>query len=267
VKHDRALEKLLEVYESHSNLRDLFPNARSKESDLIGLAETAAGLLEFAGEEHLRADPQLAALKPYLETYKRMIGFPPCPVALDMKCTLVRHQLSTAIHDHLPTLFMVTKEFHLARVLELGVEYGNSTIALLEAVAKIGGHVWSIDQNPCLEARALVRECELERYWTFIQGDDLKVPWCDPIDHLFIDTFHVAKQTFAELQRFEPLVADGGFISLHDSYSFPGVSRGVREYFSGRNDVVFYEYRNDHGFLLIRKRKNSHGFRQITSQK
>lgn len=257
LKNEKALERLLQVYHDRHDLRKLFPNAASTESDLIALVEMVAGFLEYSDKRQLRNDPQLAALKPYLETYKKLIGFPPEIAAPDMKCTLMRHQLPTAIHDHLPTLFMLTKELHLARVLELGVEFGNSTVALLEAVSKIDGHVWSIDLNPCLETKALVQECGLEKYWTFVQDNDLEISWNRPIDHLFIDTFHISKQTFAELNKFEPFVTEGGIISLHDSYSFPGVSRSVKKYFAGRDDIALYEYRNDHGLLVIRKRKSS----------
>ena len=228
----------------------------SEDGDFMALVEWVAGMLEFLGEKQLKNEPKLAALKPYLGKYKTLIGFPPEIAAPDMIYTLMRHQMPTAIHDHLPTLFMLTKELHLARVLELGVEFGNSTVALLEAVSKIDGHVWSIDLTPCLETKALVQECGLGKYWTFIQGDDLEVSWNAPIDHLFIDTLHLTKQTSAELAKFEPFVTEGGIITLHDTYSFPGVSRGVRSYFKGRDDVALYEYRNNHGFIVVRKQKS-----------
>ena len=158
-KDDLVKELLLKVYDGRRDLQNLFPDARNSESDLIGLAEVVAGFLEFGDPQ---SDPSLAVLRRHLQSFKKLIGSPPPILATEMEHTLERHQIPSAISDHLPTLFMLTKEFRLSSVLELGVEGGNSTVALLEAVAKIDGHVWSMDVNPCLEAKELIRHYGLE---------------------------------------------------------------------------------------------------------
>jgi predicted O-methyltransferase YrrM len=244
---------LLALYRKRKSLQDLYPEAAR--GDLLGLTEYVAAFLEF-GADIEKSDPELGSLKKWLGQYKEFIGVPPPVIANGMRHTIMRHELVTEIAAHLPTLFILTKELKLSRVLELGVESGNSTIALLEAASQINGHVWSIDIRACEEAGALVRRCGLESYWTFIQGNDLAVEWKEPIDHLFIDSHHIYPHTLAELNKFEPFVSPGGLISLHDSFSFPGVNRAVRKYFEGRRDITIYEYRNSHGLLLLRKTKN-----------
>ncbi len=241
---------LLELYRNRKILQDLYPEAAR--GDLLGLTEYVTGFLEFAPEIE-KNDPEMGSLKKWIGQYKEFIGAPPPAMANGMTHTLTRHEMTSDIAAHLPTLFILTKELRLDRVLELGVDIGNSTIALLEAVSQINGHLWSIDNRSCEEAGALVRKCGLDSYWTFIQGNDLAVEWKEPIDHLLIDSHHIYPQTLAELKKFEPFVSPNGLISLHDSFSFPGVNRAVRKYFEGRKDITMYEYRNSHGLLLLRK--------------
>lgn len=239
---------LLNIWNRRPIYQERYPEVA--QGNLIGLAEEVAGLLEFP----TNPDPHLSTLKLYLPYYKKLIDVGRPSMASGMTHTLAKHEIKTDISDHLPTLFIMTKELKLRRILELGVRFGNSTVALLEAALQIDGHVWSVDVAPCPQARKLVHECELDPYWTFIQGNDLDIEWAQPIDHLFIDTDHVYPQTMAELKRFEPLVSQGGLITLHDSVSFPGVARAVRDYFQGRSNISLYEYRNSYGLILIRKK-------------
>jgi cephalosporin hydroxylase len=146
---------------------------------------------------------------------------------------------------------MLTKELRLCNVLELGVEKEHSTIAFLEASSQVGGHVCSVNLDSCGQAKAPVRNAGLEAYWTFIEGDDLKIDWQRLVDHLFIDTQHIFAQAFAELTKYEPYGSPGGVISLHDSVTFPGLARAAETYFKNREAVTMYEYRNGHGLLII----------------
>ena len=52
---------------------------------------------------------------------------------------------STDIHEHLTTLYMLTVQMNLKKVLELGTYRGYSTIALLQAAKEINGRLTSID--------------------------------------------------------------------------------------------------------------------------
>jgi predicted O-methyltransferase YrrM len=59
----------------------------------------------------------------------------------------------TDIHEHLATLFMLTVEFNLKRIVELGTKEGESTVALLQAAKQINGKVVSMDIDPCIKAK------------------------------------------------------------------------------------------------------------------
>lgn len=159
----------------------------------------------------------------------------------------------TAIHEHLATLNMLTVELGLKTVVELGTEKGESTVALLTAAKRIGGRVYSIDVDPCLEARAMIKAYGLEKYWTFIQGASLKIKWDKPIDHLFVDTIHTFKQVIRELRKYEPHVRPGGIVTLHDVVTWPGVMRAANRYVRDRTDLRLYKYFNNNGLVVIFK--------------
>jgi len=157
------------------------------------------------------------------------------------------------IWEHLATLYMLTVEFDLKTVLELGTAEGESTVALLQAVHQIGGKVYSIDINPCLEAQEVIKNYGLLNRWTFIQGDDLQVKWEREIDHLFIDTSHEFQHTLKELEKYEPYVREGGVITLHDIVAFPSVMRAIDEYLKDRKYLRLYKYLHNNGLAVIFK--------------
>ncbi len=157
------------------------------------------------------------------------------------------------IYAHLPTLYRTTRDRRLGRVLELGTRTGESTVALLAAAREIGGHVTSVDLEPCPQAQARVREAGLQGYWTFLRADDLSLEWRDPIDHLFIDTSHTYEQTLRELAKYEPLVAPAGVISMHDTTSRPEVWRAIEDHFRGRRDVRVFRYYHNNGLAVIER--------------
>jgi predicted O-methyltransferase YrrM len=159
----------------------------------------------------------------------------------------------TDIHEHLMTLYFLTVEHGLKRVLELGTRDGDSTIALLHGAKAVGGHVTSVDLEESAKAREAVQRFGLAPFWTFTKSDDIALSWDDAIDHLFIDTSHAYEHTVKELKKFEPLVKAGGLISLHDSVTYPDVRKAVLEYTSGRRDLRTYEFLNNNGLLLVFK--------------
>jgi predicted O-methyltransferase YrrM len=161
---------------------------------------------------------------------------------------------NTDIHEHLVTLYMLTVEHDLKRVLELGTRDGDSTIALLHGAKSVEGHVTSVDLKDSAKARGEIRLLGLDAYWSFIKSDDLELSWDAPIDHLFIDTSHTFEHTVEELKKFEPFVKVGGVVTLHDSVTYPEVRRAVLEYTSGRRDLRVYEFLNNNGLLAVFKR-------------
>lgn len=159
----------------------------------------------------------------------------------------------TDIHEHLVTLHLLAIELNCKTIVELGTKLGESTIALLEAAKKIGGKVYSIDIAPCLQAKSRVRSYGLGDYWTFIQGDDLKVKWDKPIDLLFIDTSHTYNHTLNELRKYEPHVRNGGVIVMHDTVTYLEVLQAINKYLINRTDLRLYTYFNNNGLAIIFK--------------
>lgn len=113
------------------------------------------------------------------------------------------------IVGHLPFLHDTVIGLDAQVVVELGVRSGNSTAALLAAVERTGGHLWSVD----IDAPNLPFDSDS---WTVIVGDDLAVADQLPetIDVLFIDTSHTYPHTLAELRLYGPRAS---VILLHDT--------------------------------------------------
>lgn len=160
--------------------------------------------------------------------------------------------IPTDIHEHLNTLYMLTVEFNLKTILELGTRTGESTVAFLQAAKEIDGNVMSIDIDSCDEAKKLISDLGLTDFWSFTQSDDLKLDWEKPIDHLFIDTSHTYEQTLAELEKFTPFVKPGGIVSLHDIISCPEVLSAINEYIKDKPHIKFYKFFHNNGLGVLR---------------
>jgi len=176
---------------------------------------------------------------------------------------------NSSIHEHLNTLYMLTIEFNLQNILELGTQFGNSTIALLYAAKKINGKVTTVDVDPCKYAKKTIKELKLDSFCNFIQSDDTKIEWIDPIDHLFIDSNHSYEHVTKQLVKYEPHLRKGGIITLHDivmnefdSVGNPikktsnknSVMKAIEDFIEGRDDLNFYKYFNCNGLGIIRKK-------------
>jgi hypothetical protein len=106
-------------------------------------------------------------------------------------------------------------------VVELGVRSGNSTLALLNALDRIGrGRLYSVDIEPCEGAHATILAADLYDRWYFKLGDS--VPFSKdvgPCDIVFVDTSHEYQQTILEIDAWSPLVNPGGKMIFHDTLS------------------------------------------------
>ena len=167
-----------------------------------------------------------------------------------LEACMLKH---TDINEHLMTIYLLTERFSLTSILELGVRTGESTISLLSAAKEIGGTVTSIDIVDCPTAKSRVKSLGFSKWWSFIEANDLQVEWNQPIDHLFIDTSHTYEQTLKELQKYEPLVNPGGFITLHDIVSVPDILHAVNDYLATRSYLRLYKYFNNNGLAVISK--------------
>ncbi len=139
------------------------------------------------------------------------------------------------IQDNLQFLHDTVLTYPQAQVVELGTREGNSTSALLSAVIKVGGHLWSCDIAPRgpYPGCSFPPEWEALPEWTFINGnsvaDEVLAQMPPEIDVLFADTSHTYDQTLAELRAYMPRLKPGGIHLQHDTQAryTPG---GAREW-------------------------------------
>ncbi|MFQ5951093.1 MAG: class I SAM-dependent methyltransferase [Candidatus Geothermarchaeales archaeon] len=157
------------------------------------------------------------------------------------------------IYAFLPTLYRMALKSRRGRILELGVGSGESTIVFLAAAKEMGGHVTSVDIESCFAAQNRVKDAGLSGFWTFVQEDDLALPWNRPIDHLFIDTSHRFDHTMMELEKYERWVVPGGTLLMHDTTLFPEVWQAIETYFRGRDDVDISRYFHNNGLAIVAK--------------
>jgi len=125
------------------------------------------------------------------------------------------------IRDYLPLLHECARTRPRARVLELGVRTGHSTIALLSGAVLASGHVWSVDVADVRGLDGGMGPWRDHPAWTFTAGDATSpvVAAAQPaqIDVLFIDAGHGYDETLAELEAYMPRLAPGGVALCHDT--------------------------------------------------
>jgi predicted O-methyltransferase YrrM len=262
--HNEPLQVLLDLYTARPDLQESYPEAANDELQaLVNWAASAAtGALE---------DSSRPVLRPHAAWYaEHALDFRP-PIAwatVTETCDLAANAASVAVcvstanaHDediseHLAILSMLVREFGLKQIVELGTRTGNSTLALLAAARSVDGKVLSMDIQPCELAQERVASAGLTDWWTFWHTDDLQVPDSaipEPIDLLFIDTWHTYNQLTAELKKYTPRLRQGSWIAIHDYVSFPGITRAVRDFVASRpGNLNVYPFANQNGLALIR---------------
>ncbi len=141
----------------------------------------------------------------------------------------------TDIHTLLIPMYNLAKDIGAKTIVELGVRWGNSTIALLVYCHYNDAHLYSVDIEDCHVARSIINALGLTPYWAFTQMNDVdyikkwKIKEDNLIDLLFIDTDHTYDLTKKELDEYSPYVRKGGIILFHDSY-MEGVKRGFTDF-------------------------------------
>ena len=128
-----------------------------------------------------------------------------------------------------PVFWGIARGFKNVKVGEIGMRFGISTLALALAARDVGGHVWSIDIDECIEGRRNVHAAGLSDYHTFIHGDSAAVEFPEELDVLFIDGDHSYQGCSLDFHAHAPRVKPGGVILFHDSESSPDVKRFCEE--------------------------------------
>jgi predicted O-methyltransferase YrrM len=213
-----------------------------------------SGMTKFQLAKH---DPKMALIRLFLgkKRFEEKVHLHTCMYIKKYESPLEEIQImrDSDIHEHMPTFQLLTHEFNLKKVLELGTRDGDSTIAFLQLAHEIDGHVTSIDIENCPLARSRAEKLGYLDKWEFIKNNGLSIEWTDEIDHLFIDSDHSYDHVLLELEKFEPFVKVGGFITLHDISRLPEVLKAVTDYIKDKPHLRLYKYYNNNGLGVIRK--------------
>lgn len=136
-------------------------------------------------------------------------------------------------------------------VVELGLDRGVSTSALLAGVEKQGGTVTSIDINGGCTGIALFNG---HPQWRFVLGRSLNVDMPDEIDVLLIDSSHEYSDTLHELRKWGSRVKRDGVMFLHDVMNplYPGVRRSIDDYMAGNPSATLKIHEGSFGMAEIR---------------
>lgn len=126
-----------------------------------------------------------------------------------------------------------------ARVVNIGGESGCSTVALLRGGRDIADfRLYAIDILPRPDEAQYARDCGLADPERFIQiQQDSKVigeGWLARVHLVFIDGDYSYRGCLGDLRAWEPNVAAGGYILVHNyQWVYPtGVTRAVDEWFA-----------------------------------
>jgi len=117
---------------------------------------------------------------------------------------------------HLLTLFSLGVSSKAKTILELGVRGGATTLPLLAAAHKNGGHLYSVD----IEAADFEVPESLQSSWTFTKTDSIDYlrNWNPEvkIDFAYLDDWHAYDHVKQELELLDPLVGPSSIILAHD---------------------------------------------------
>lgn len=136
----------------------------------------------------------------------------------ELLAALISRYPGTALGIDAFKLWSLARSIGAQKIVELGVETGISTMALLAAAQENDGELISIEINPdCEEASG----CKGRERWRFVCGDsrDKGLPAKlsnGPIDFLFVDTSHIAADTIQELVIWLSRLRNGGMAVFHD---------------------------------------------------
>lgn len=124
--------------------------------------------------------------------------------------------------SHVPRLYDLVIELSARTVIELGVRYGVSTVALLWGLAQTNGDLYSVDLDlaPAAFPRDAVAGDQRVRWHQVTGGStDGRVLRQLPqrADIVFVDTDHRYASTTNEIALYTARIANGGALVFHDT--------------------------------------------------
>ena len=148
----------------------------------------------------------------------------------------------SALCDDVFNLYSLVIKHKPKRILEIGVDYGASTRALMLGLLKVkGDKLESIDNRNCNTILDILMPTPkltklAKEYWKFHLGDSTDkelLTEIEDFDFLFLDSNHTAKQTIVELDMWLPKLKPGGVAVFHDVKTyFDGVQVPLNKYFN-----------------------------------
>lgn len=161
------------------------------------------------------------------------------------------------INEHLPTLSTYASECNV--IVELGMRYGLSTVALLHGIGK--GSLYSYDIQKTFAAQGiseLAKDNDINFVFTEANDLEVEIPECDL---LFIDTLHNYSQLKAELSLHAS--KSRKYIIMHDTTSFgtkdesgsgQGLNAAIREFLSANKSWKQKAvYTNNNGLTILER--------------
>ena len=131
------------------------------------------------------------------------------------------------------------------RFVEIGAQFGDSTVPLCLAAQRCNGYVWSIDCDATLEPaiRDRLDALGLLQYWMFRPAPSQTLSPLSDIDFLLVDGDHNYEAVVDDLTRWGTAVRPGGFILLDDYHlKFPGKMRWIQERWSEIDPIIVGPY-------------------------
>lgn len=145
-------------------------------------------------------------------------------------------------------------------ILELGVEYGFSTVAILLAAEEFNSEMWSVDvklRDEALKAVQNLASVHMCR-WHPLEMNDLDFEkQCNFLfDYIYIDTEHAYEHCSKEIEAFYPHLAENGIMAFHDVSAGQGteVFRAIKEFLAQHPECKFTGYRQDIGIIYTQKK-------------
>ena len=181
------------------------------------------------------------------------------------------HLIKTDLGSNVYELHKRTSTIHNGILVDLGVREGiSSEIMLLNSLTN-NNKVFGVD----VDFSPLKNTVKEHQNYTSILGDSCTIgkTWYQPINCLFVDTFHIKEQVMCELYYWYKHVIEGGYIIFHDS-NWPNgkydvyneirwdrVEYGIKEFFN----INELEYEDE--FIKSENYPDSWGMTIITLKK